>query len=123
MIDLKEVVTIQEILIERFGGTKGLRDKGLLELSLNRIYQTFDNAELYPTLIDKSSALIESIIKNHPFVDGNKRIGYTLMRLFLLENGHDINSSQDEKYEFVINIASGRFSILEIKNWIEKNIR
>ncbi|MBK8550175.1 MAG: type II toxin-antitoxin system death-on-curing family toxin [Ignavibacteria bacterium] len=123
MMNLKEVLEIHEVLIERFGGSKGLRDKGLLASSLNRMYQTFDNAELYPTIIDKATALIESIIKNHPFVDGNKRVGYTLMRLLLLENGLDIVASQDEKYDFVISIASGKFSFEEIKNWLENKIR
>ena len=75
----------------------------------------------------QAAALIESIIVNHPFVDGNKRTGYVLMRLFLLENNFDIRASQEEKYEFVITIASGNKSLIEIVGWLlshtsQKNI-
>lgn len=73
-------------------------------------------------MIDQSAAIIESIVKNHPFHDGNKRTGYTLMRLHLLNNGLDINASEDEKYNFVISIASGRIDFDQIKQWIEKKI-
>jgi len=62
---------------------------------------TFDQNELYPSPIDKAAALIESLISNHPFIDGNKRIGYVLLRYFLLENDLDIKATQSEKFDFV----------------------
>lgn len=68
-----------------------------------------------------ASTLIESILNNHPFIDGNKRTGYVLMRLFLLRYGRDINASQEDKYEFVINIASGKIRFEEIVSWLEKH--
>lgn len=76
MISVSEAILIQDILIEKFGGTRGIRDRGLLESALARPFQTFDNKDLYPTIVKKAAALIESILRNHPFVDGNKRIGY-----------------------------------------------
>jgi death-on-curing protein len=71
MISQEEILTIHTILIERFGGAHGVRDITLLEASISRPFQTFDSEELYPSTIDKAAALIESIVKNLPFVDGN----------------------------------------------------
>ena len=79
--------------------------------------------------IYKASALIESILINHPFIDGNKRTGYVAMRSFLISNGLDIDATQEEKYEFVINIASGKIRLEDISEWLashiveQKNIR
>lgn len=73
MISYKEVVDIHRILIDEFGGAKGIRDKEFLSSALARSLQTFDGKELYPTTIEKAASLIESILINHPFVDGNKR--------------------------------------------------
>lgn len=83
---------------------------------------TFDGVELYPTVLDKAAALIESIVINHPFIDGNKRTGYFLMRLILLQYDFDIKVTQEEKYSFVIKIAKGEYKFKEIINWISKNL-
>ncbi|WP_424961484.1 type II toxin-antitoxin system death-on-curing family toxin [Ekhidna sp.] len=76
MISEREVFEIHSILIERFGGSNGVRDSELLNAAINRPFQTFDGNELYPEPIDKAAAILESIVKNHPFVYGNKRTGY-----------------------------------------------
>ena len=76
MIDLKTVESIHNILIDKFGGSKGIRDIGSLEASLARPYATFDQKDLYPTIVDKAAAIFESIIINHPFIDCNKRTSY-----------------------------------------------
>lgn len=123
MISISEVILIQDILIEKFGGTRGIRDKGLLESAISRPFQTFDTKDLYPTTIQKAAALIESIVTNHPFMDGNKRIGYVIMRLYLLDSGFDIIASQDDKYDFVIKIASGKSDFESICIWIESHIK
>jgi death on curing protein len=123
MIPIAEIILIQDILIEKFGGSRGIRDRKLLESAISRPSQTFDNKDLYPTEIDKSAALVESIIKNHPFIDGNKRIGYVLMRLYLLDCGLNIVADQDEKYAFVIKIASGKSDFDEICNWINSHLK
>ena len=127
MISLKTAEEIHNILVHQFGGALGVRDLPALESALARPFQKFDNVLLYSDPIHQAAALIESIIVNHPFVDGNKRTGYVLMRLFLLENNFDIRASQEEKYEFVITIASGNKSLIEIVGWLlthtsQKNI-
>ena len=118
MISISVAILIQDILIEKFGGARGIRDRGLLESALSRPFQTFDNRDLYPTVIEKAAALIESIINNHPFIDGNKRIGYVLLRLFLIENDFDLEANQNEKYDFVINIASQKIDFDQVCIWI-----
>lgn len=123
MIKLNEVIAIHEILIERFGGSKGIRDKGILESAINRPYQTFDAKDLYPESVDKAAAIFESIIINHPFIDGNKRTAYVLMRLMLLNGQQDIAATEDEKFDFVIRSAQGQFSFIEIKSWIKKKLK
>ena len=122
MITLDDAVKIHSILIERFGGTKGVRDKNLLESALLRPYQTFDKKQLYLSPAQKAAAIIESIITNHPFLDGNKRFGYVVMRLTLLSDELDIIASEDEKYDFVIKIAQGIFKYPDILNWINSKI-
>ena len=122
MISLKEVLSIHDILIDRFGGLKGIRDLNALESALIRPLQTFEGNELYPTLIEKVSALMESLIKNHPFIDGNKRIGYTLCRLILLNNDMDLKAEENEKYFFIIQIAENKLDHREIVDWIKNHI-
>lgn len=123
MITLKETLIIHDLAIEKFGGSKGIRDMGLLESALQRPHATFDEQELYPTLIEKAAAIIESIVKNHPFSDSNKRTGYILMRLMLLKANLDIEASENEKYKFVISIAEGKSDFDEIKSWIKNKAK
>jgi death on curing protein len=123
MITLQEVERIHEILIENFGGSKGTRDRGILESAINRPYQTFDQTELYPFPVDKAAAVFESMISNHPFVDGNKRTAYVLMRLILRQYNLDILANQNEKYDFVMSAAKGEIKYDKIKEWLTNHIR
>jgi death on curing protein len=119
MITLKTANDIHDILIDKFGGSKGIRDQGGLEAALNRPYATFDNVDLYPTSIDKAAALFESLIINHPFVDGNKRIAYVLMKFLLFENGIVLKATMNEKYQMVIDASMGKIRFDEIKLWLQ----
>ena len=105
MISVKEVEKIHAILIGKFGGSHGIRDLGSLESALARPFQRFENEELYPSPILKAAALLESILINHPFIDGNKRTAYTIVRLFLLSN--DLPS--DIMFPAVIPESESRF--------------
>ena len=122
MIVLQEIKDLHKTLIELFGGLIGIRDLESLKSAISRPFQTFENKDLYPSTIQKAAALIESIVSNHPFIDGNKRTGYVTMRIFLISNGFDIKASQDEKYQFVIAIASGKLKLDKINEWLEEHI-
>lgn len=118
MISKTLAIELNKIISEASGGSSGLRDESLLLSALNRPFQTFDGKDLYPSIIDKSTALFESIIINHPFIDGNKRMAYAFMRILLTEAGFTIDANEDEKYKFVIAASEGKLNHEEIKNWI-----
>jgi len=122
MISVKEVEEIHKILIDNFGGAHGIRDLGSLESALARPFQSFGSEELYPTTILKAAALLESILINHPFIDGNKRTAYTIVRLFLLSNDLDLQATQDEKYEFIVSTASGKKDFDSIAGWLTSHV-
>ncbi len=123
MIDIHDAIRIHEVIIDKFGGIQGVRDYSLWESALSRPFQTFDQKDLYSSPICKAAALIESILINHPFLDGNKRVGYVLMRLLLMDYGLNFTASQDEKYDFVIMIARGDYHYSEIVDWINNKLR
>lgn len=123
MIQTQEVLALHEILIERFGGSYGVRDYEMLESALSRPFQTFDGDALYPTVYDKVAALIESLLTNHPFVDGNKRTGYGLLRIYLGINNYEITATIENRYEFVIAVATGQWKFDQILTWVETNTR
>lgn len=121
MIDKNQVIQLHTILIEKFGGGSGIRNEELLESAIQRPFQTFDENELYPSPISKAAAVIESLLINHPFIDGNKRIGYTVMRLILIQGKLDLIATEDEKYNMVISVAEGKMKFDEIVQWLESH--
>ncbi|WP_418602573.1 type II toxin-antitoxin system death-on-curing family toxin [Hwangdonia sp.] len=123
MISKNLAIELNKIISEASGGTSGLRDESLLLSALNRPFQTFDDKELYPSIIVKASALFQSIIINHPFIDGNKRMAYAFMRILLSEEGFTITANEDEKYNFVIEASRGNMDFEAIKNWILKYLK
>lgn len=123
MINKEEVLAIHQILIRQHGGLAGVREGSLLESALERPFGGFGDTEFYPLVEQKAAAILESIVKNHPFNDGNKRMGYVLMRLTLLAYQKDIEASQDEKFDFVIQVASGQLEFEQIVAWIKKKLK
>ncbi|GAB3934025.1 type II toxin-antitoxin system death-on-curing family toxin [Mucilaginibacter myungsuensis] len=121
MITLKIALATHNTLIEGFGGASGIRDARSLEAALARPYATFDQQELYSTGIDKAASILESIIINHPFVDGNKRTAYGLMQLVLADYQLTVEVSEEEQYTFVIAASMGEIRYNEIKTWLEAN--
>ena len=122
MIDYQEILEIHQLLIREFGGLQGVRDENGLKSAIERPFSGFGNTEFYPSPEEKAGAILESIIKNHPFTDGNKRTGYVLMRLLLMNAGKDIVAAQDKKYEFVIAVASGKLDFQQIVTWIKQRV-
>lgn len=116
--EYEQVVKIHRSLIEKTGGMDGIRDAQLLDSALKTPFQTFGGNNLYPDILDKASQLCYSLIENHPFIDGNKRIGVHLMLLFLKLNNIEVNYSQQELIDFGLDIASGEMSKNDIKGWI-----
>ncbi|MBP5437129.1 MAG: type II toxin-antitoxin system death-on-curing family toxin [Treponema sp.] len=116
--EYEQVAKIHSILISKTGGMDGVRDENLLDSALKAPFQTFGGKDLYPEILDKASQLCYSLIENHPFADGNKRIGVHLTLLFLKLNNVEFAYTQKELIEFGLNIASGKMSKDSIKEWL-----
>ena len=121
MIEIEQVLFLHQMLINQFGGSHGVRDNGALESAISRPFMTFDGVDLYLGPIEKAAALLESMAKNHPFVDGNKRIAYYIARRLLNSKGIEIIDNEEAKYELVINVASGQYSYEDIVTWLKAN--
>jgi death-on-curing protein len=119
----KQVLYLYQQIIQQSGGTIGLRDEGLLESAVYRPQASFGGQDLYPDVFSKAAALGHSIISNHPFVDGNKRVGFEAMRLMLRLNGCDIRASFQTKYAFVMGIARGKLTEQAIADWLKHHSR
>ena len=119
----EQAVKIHSSLIAKTGGMDGVRDANLLDSALKSPFQTFGGNELYPDILDKASQLCYSLIENHPFADGNKRIGVHLALLFLKLNAVDLEYSQQELVDFGLGVASGKISKGEVKAWLLEHRR
>lgn len=117
----KQILYLYQQIIQISGGAVSLRDQGLLESAVYRPQASFGGEALYPELFTKAAALGHSLILNHPFVDGNKRVGFEAMRLMLRINGYDLRTASEAKFEFVIRIATGKLSLQEIAGWLKKH--
>lgn len=121
-LSLPETLELHRRVVERTGGARGVRDLGALESALAQPRMTFGDQELYPTIVEKASALGFSLIKNHPFVDGNKRIGHAAAEVFLLLNGFEIVASVDEQERIVMRLAASEIGREEFTAWLRANI-
>ncbi|MCI6889706.1 MAG: type II toxin-antitoxin system death-on-curing family toxin [Oscillospiraceae bacterium] len=117
----KQVISIHSSLIEATGGTDGVRDMGLLESALEAPFQTFGGKDLYPALIQKAARLGHSLISNHPFVDGNKRIGIHTMLVFLAANGVEIECTQKELIDVGLSLADGTMNAEKLLIWLSSH--
>lgn len=119
-LSTEQVLFLHARLIKETGGSLGVHDIGLLKAAIARPQSTFDGDDLYPDLISKAAALVHSLIENHPFIDGNKRVGITAAGLFLKLNGVHLIADSKELEEFTLTIAKGVSNILEIRVWLEQ---
>lgn len=120
--EFEQVTRIHSSLIAKTGGLDGIRDKNLLDSALKVPFQTFDGKDLYPDILDKATQLCFSLINNHPFSDGNKRIGIHLTLLFLKINNVQLNYVQQELIDLGFGIASSKLKKNDIRKWFENHV-
>lgn len=113
-----QVIRMHRLLIQETGGSEGIRDKGLLDSALNAPFQTFDGEDVYKTIQAKAAKLGFFLINNHPFIDGNKRIGTLAMLVFLEINGIEINCTDDELIKLGLGLADGSVNNKDLLGWI-----
>ncbi|MDO5337234.1 MAG: type II toxin-antitoxin system death-on-curing family toxin [Eubacteriales bacterium] len=113
-----QVLLIHDQLIAETGGSFGLRDEGMLDSALSAPFQTFGGEDVYPSLQQKAARLCFGLVKNHPFVDGNKRIGAHVMLVFLALNGVELQHSQTELSDVILQLAAGEIDAEHLLRWI-----
>ena len=118
---MAEILTLHSEVISATGGGTGIRDLGALESAIAQPRATFDGTDLYPDILSKAAALGFGIIANHPFVDGNKRIGHAAMSVFLLLNGYELHASVDEQEQIILDVASGVLDRSGFENWVREH--
>ena len=121
-LTLGEVLDLYSRVMQQSGGLVGIRDVGVLESAVAQPRMTFDGAELYPTLVEKASALGFSLIENHPFLDGNKRAGHAALETLLILNGYQISASVDEQIAIILGVASGSVGREAFTAWLRGHI-
>ena len=119
----EKVLLLHQLMAEATGGDVGVRDEALLESAIENIFATFDGVELYPSKEEKAAQLGFSLISNHAFVDGNKRIGMYLMISFLELNGVKIDATNEEVAKLGLDVADGLADSKDILKWIKAHRR
>jgi death on curing protein len=122
-LTISEVLDIHEKLLQQSGGAKGIRDLGALESAISQPFMQFGGNDLYPDLISKASALCFSLVMNHPFIDGNKRVGHAAMEIFLVLNNREIIADVEEQEEVMFNLAAGKLNRDNFSAWLKNHIR
>ncbi|MDO8270283.1 MAG: type II toxin-antitoxin system death-on-curing family toxin [Candidatus Levybacteria bacterium] len=117
----QQVLAIHDQAVKRFGGSHGVRDIGLMESAVARPQASYDGNDLYESIFDKAAALLQSLLKNHPFVDGNKRTALSSAAIFLQLNGYGLINSHNEEIEFAVSVDNQHLSLEEISDWLKKN--
>lgn len=115
------VLTIHADLLQQYGGEAGLRDRGLLESALAMPKMTVGGKFAHKTLFDKAAAYGFHVCKNHPFVDGNKRVAFVLMDIFLQKNGWEIVAHEEAAYSMMIDLASGKINKRQLAAWLKEH--
>ena len=119
----EQVLFIHYRLVSETGGEHGVRDIGLLESAVARPKATFDGQELYTNIFEKAAALMESLVNNHPFIDGNKRTGIACTVLFLRQNGITFSAKNSDLERFTLRVASSKSKPPEIAKWLKNHSR
>lgn len=120
-LTVAEVLELHQSVIDRWGGSGGIRDLNVLESALAQPRQSFGGNDLYPDFPSKAAALCFSLVLNHPFIDGNKRVGHAAMEVFLLLNGYELRAQVDEQERLVLDLAAGQLSRDIFSDWVTQH--
>jgi death-on-curing protein len=118
----EQILDLHEKQIRSFGGSAGLRDRGALESAVARPAMTFGGEDLYPDVADKASALMHSLVMNHAFVDGNKRVGTSAAELFLDLNGYRLAATDEDLEQITLSVARGELDAGALAIWFRQRI-
>lgn len=118
LLSREQILLLHKQLLDSTGGLDGVRDQTLLDSAVNAPFQKFDGNDLFPSIHQKAARLGYGLIKNHAFIDGNKRIGAHSMLVFLSLNGIELEYTQEELYGIILEIADGKKGIEDLSNWI-----
>jgi len=121
-LTVEQILFLHARLVAETGGSHGVRELGSLLSAVARPQASFDDQDLYPDLFTKAAALMDSLIRNHPFLDGNKRTGIAAAALFLRINGYRLNATNDELEKFALGVAQSRHELAEIATWLHAHV-
>ena len=113
-----QILLLHRQLIEQTGGSDGIRDEGLLDSAMAAPFQSFDYADAYPSLPQKAARLCFGLVKNHPFIDGNKRIGAHAMLVFLAVNGVELTYTQTQLSDIILQVAADEKDYPDLLDWL-----
>jgi death-on-curing protein len=122
-LGLAEVVELHRRLLHATSGAPGIRDLGALESVIAQPKATFGGVDLYPTLAEKAVALCLALVQDHPFLDGNKRVGHAAMETFLVLNGAEIDAQVADQERVMLELAAGRIERSELTNWLRQHLK
>jgi len=123
VLSVENLILFHEKIIRETGGSAGIRDRRLIESALNRPFVTYDGIDLYPSINEKIAAIAHSLIRNHAFVDGNKRIGVAAMVILLKMNSINVSYTQQELIDLGLKTAEDIMNENDIINWIREHIQ
>ena len=118
VLSKRQILLLHQQLVDETGGSPGLRDEGLLDSALNAPFQVFGDTSAFPSLQQKAARLCYGLVKNHPFIDGNKRIGAHAMLVFLAVNGLELSYTQQELADIILQVASGEKGYEDLLAWL-----
>jgi death on curing protein len=122
-VTLGEVVELHRRLVRATGGASGIRDFGALESAVAQPKATFGGSDLHLTLAAKAAALCLALVRGHPFVDGNKRVGHAAMEIFLVLNGSEIDAPTDAQERIMLDLAAGRLDHRQLTEWLGQHLK
>jgi len=121
-LTVDEILELHRLVFLQSGGAIGIRDLGALDSAAAQTRVAFEGTDLYPTIVEKAAALGYSLVMNHPFVDGNKRVGHAAMETFLVLNGYEIHADVDEQEKTILRLAAGTLSRDEFVDWLGAHV-